>query len=176
MGWRTTSLPRGLRPQRKDARLGFTLIELVVVIILLAMLSTAAAISLKPHVDSQRLRRATEQWIRADQWTRTRCRQIGAFGAVEFDAQRCEVVARVASEVRRIECSAEASFQVRDLSDPGNRIPASVLLVNPRGVSSDYRLATTIGELRAVTRVAGIDGVPSSASENFEAVHSIRSR
>ncbi|MDQ7014618.1 MAG: prepilin-type N-terminal cleavage/methylation domain-containing protein [Planctomycetota bacterium] len=148
-------------PPLCDAR-GFTLIESLAVVVLLALVVGVVAASLAPAADRAAMDRAASAVLDAD----ARARAIARRGEpVELRVADGSVWVRLAQHAPALVTRQLPAATTIELTSTVSGTPLGVIRFDARGRSPDYIFTVHSGERSTRTLVAGLTGSTTTASE-----------
>lgn len=149
----------------RHSRSGFTLIELVVVVLIVASLTSVTVISLRPVIQRSRLRRAAETLASADQFARsTAFRENGAI--CRFERDFCEVSSPSNQRLRRFRLPDGVTCS--EIRVGGTVSTVGRIFYDGRGISPTFALRTQTGTLSLWRVHIGISGQVTDAANLSE--------
>ena len=134
---------------------GFTLIELMLAVVLLALLTGAAALSFARPIHNARARQAIDTVERCDEMTREQARRFGKAATLGFDLHHQTIRRDSVPNV-----SLPSGFTIHEIRSAGHSIEAGEfsLDVSALGLSRSYALHLVGPELDRWMLVAGLSG------------------
>jgi prepilin-type N-terminal cleavage/methylation domain-containing protein len=150
---------------KRFTRHAFTMIELLVVMMLIAILSTSVALSLRPFLIRYSLSRATQQIAMNDAVARATARRLNQPAIVSLDKAARRVAFQCGEVVRRYELPKNVTID--QFLGAVTEIP-----IEPDGRSPSYAVAVAIGESTRWMVIAGGSG-QSMSVENASAAREL---
>ena len=141
-------------------RIGFTLIEVVAVIVVLSILSTITAVALGPTLDRQRLSQAIEKLEWFDAKARRSAQANRSTVSAKIDPSKNRLVIQTSNQQEDVSLRLPSNVEISKVQLAGK--PSSTrsesIQVSPSGYSTSYAVLLKRGELSKWVLVLGGSG------------------